>query len=280
MKSLKISLAFLFFSCSQFSFAQSFSLMDRIVNLPEAEEMRVSVTDSISKNSPAAIVFISSGPDSMNQLFLRELPTLFQIYNPQIGGLGHGNMAFVLHDKDTFGLTAIHLFGYGSRLKQEISTIGVRQVQDLDMVIVPDTKVVEQFVSKASFLDSILLGSLTFITRGLNCWKGDSLITEFFITGVSEHFAKEDIEFLFKNGDFTGNKITQTFPRGAYLTKISKEMWEKMPGMSGCSVTTNLNGKEFFVGLHTDRMRVLINGPQGAFTVYFAVTQPIFESDF
>lgn len=253
-----------------------------ITNSPEANIQEVPLNEELATTFPQSLIFIGKMSETSYITVLNSLPTTQAVYDSVFAKMMHANMTLLEYDNKVFGLIPKHAFRADFELLEILSGLGFKAKQKNDLVTIILDKNQKCLTAKPlEEVDSLLQG-VDGTVQTLNCFIDDQFIHQYTISGKVFYIPADQMKQMTKGAKQTNGQLSESeFSRGAYVVKIPESLWEKIPGMSGGSLTANINGKEKFLGLQTNRMIMGGIEPNGDTTKFFLLGfQPVLEEDF
>ncbi len=255
----------------------------RMFNSQTASVSELPLNDSLAKLFPQTFIFLASTENKrLSALMLYTLPRVVSGFDSMLAIVPHGNVTNLKINEKTYGLTSKHIFGEDIELLDLMKEAGFNANETKDL-IVTSLKNAGQTTINAELFDYLepneLEGSKCII-KAVNCYGGNNLPYQYEIKGTLHYLSPSEKLYLEQTATTsTGEKLIPVASEELYYVRVPNNLSGKVFGMSGASVIVTVKGKDYFLGMNTQRLSLAIKNATDTLWGTFMAIQPIVKSD-
>ncbi len=281
-----VATTFAFFGCVSNNTQKTDDLISKLRSFEIARTTENYMTDSLANLFPETLMFLGHTENKVGyMLLMNTLPTTYSFYKSKPDMFKYFswvNITLVKNEDRTLGLLPRHAFVDDVEITDVMKTYGMNFAEKKDLICI-NFKKIDQALSVLP-LDELkgekINGSECTI-RALNCTGVNGELCQYVITGKVYWIGNEGKKELSKDARTSkGEPIFEIPGDGMYVIRVEDSLWKKIPGMSGGSAVVTLGGKDFLLGLNTERFGLMtISDTKDTTMLAMLAIQPITTAD-
>lgn len=256
--------------------------LQKVMTFEKATYTKSIVSEKTAYNYPGTFIFILiDEKEEQGIILLSSLPKLSSFYDTTLAYMKHGNVSLVEVKGQVYGIMPKHVFEEKIDIEEMLRQRKFSVSSSGDIVIFKASRKQKPLVvDLLDKLDPEKLDGAPCTINTLNCYKKDFNLYQYQIKGTLHYLTQQEQDYLFKNAwNSYGERVSGPNTEGMYLVRVPDLLFNEIPGMSGGSVVVNIEGKDYFLGLNTQRMRMISLVGEDTNYITLIGIQPVLTSD-
>lgn len=289
-----VAISFALYACVSNTHKNSTATVDLISKVSQFEIAKTTesyMTDSLAHRFPETLMFLGRTDNKGGyMLLMNSLPNTYDMYKEYKAKMNTDmskyfswvNITLIDNGNNTLGLLPRHAFVDDSELTGVMTSYGMNFSEKKDLICINLKKSDQSLpVLPLDELNGEKINGSPCTVRTLNCTGDNGEICQYVIQGKVYWINPSDKAELSNFGRTSnGGPIYEIPGKGMYVIRVEDKLWKKIPGMSGGSAVVSIDGKDYLLGLNTERIGLMSISPTKDTTMFVMLAvQPITTSD-